>query len=478
MNLPWRQRVLMMVLGLAACGRAAAAPGEDETIAAPGPSAPVSADGAQAFYQLPDEVPQDVPELLELPRFEADAPRAVDGLTLLRALQQVWAENPQVREAEKAIEAAGYEVSGSYGGFLPTVSVINGTGRNALSSVQASLPLWDGGLTLARIKGSKAREVIARANLDRVRLMLGGQTLTAFYNLAQAQTQLRQWADYLAALRRLEQTITNRAAEGVAPDADVQTAVSRIRQAEVGQEAARLQIVTSRNDLAQLIELSPQTVQWTDELADTLTALALADTADLVERNPEVLIAAAQVDEQTALARQAEAQLYPGLSLQYRHYYEGEAFDNTADEPQLVVRYEVGNSYSAYQGARAARSNAESAQANLETARRQALAALRGARDRLQSAARQRALQKAAAENTQSLVESVLRQYQVGRRSWVDVLNTQREAHDNQLGYIASRRTYGLSTQQLVLQMLAWDLLLLDAGSTAETPLPESTATP
>ncbi len=209
------------------------------------------------------------------------------------------------------------------------------------------------------------------------------------------------------------------------------------------------------------------------------------DVATLVDRNPAVQIAAAQVAEQVALARQAKSQLYPELALQYRTYYSGQAFDNTADSPQLVLQYQVGNGYSAYQGKRAAESRVDSARARVETARREVQASLGATREQLASSTRQLALQKAASANAQALVESFLRQYQVGRRSWIEVLNAQREAHENELGYIASRRGYALTAQQLVLQMLAWDALLRERdgatpavesnGSAAPVTLPAAT---
>lgn len=399
----------------------------------------------------------------------ADIPRVVDTLSLPRALEMVWAENPQVVEAEKAIEAAGFEVTGSYGGFLPSVTISNSTGRDGLSSVQASLPLWNGGLTLAQIDGSKAREVAARATLDRVRLTLGEQTLDAFYNLAQAQEQLRQWARYLTALERLRVSISNRANEGVATQSEVQTALSRMRQAEVGQEAARLLLLSSRNELAKLLRVSPASVQWGEDTAAGLAELQGVETETLLNRHPDVLLASAQVVEQDAVVKQARSRFSPEVALQYRTYYSGEAFDRTADAPQLVVQYQVGNGFTAYQQVSAEQSRAESARARLDVVKREVQTRLSATREQLLSSSRQFQLQKQASDSSQSLVESFLRQYQVGRRSWVEVLNAQREAHDNELGTISSRKAYALGAHQLALQMLAWDSLLRERGSVVET---------
>ncbi len=452
--------------------------GEPATTARP---LPIKAALQENFYQAPEAVyaavAKPVAPAARPPLLDTEAAAAkVDSLTVAHALEVVWRDNPSVQEAEKSIEAAGYEVKGSYGGFLPSLSVSNSTGKNALSSVLASLPLWNGGLTLAQIDNSKAREVLARASLDKVRLTLATQTLTAFYTLAQAQEQLRQWSRYLAALQRLNATVSNRAKQGVAPQSEVQTAVSRIHQAEVGQEAARLQLFNSRTELTKLLNLTTETVQWRENVAAELEQVIAIDNNTIIERNPDVMIAAAQVAEQSAAQRQAKAQLYPEIAVQYRHYYSGQAFDRTADSPQLVVQYQVGNSYTAYQRVSSEQSKLESSRAHLEVAKREAQSALNANRQQVVSSGRQLQLQQLATANTQALVDSFLRQYQVGRRSWIEVLNAQREAHENQLSSIASRRAYALTGQTLMLQSMVWDTLLRDQPQAAGSASGASTA--
>jgi outer membrane protein, adhesin transport system len=397
----------------------------------------------------------------------ADGPRIAGPISLPYALQVAWSRNPRVLEAERAAEAAGYAVTGAYGGFLPAITVTKVDGHGGVSSVQGSLPLWRGGATLAAINASEAREIVAQAGLVRTRLVVGNETLLAFHNLLQAQDQLVQWQKYLAALGRLRRTIENRAGAGVAPRADVETAVSRIRQAEVGQEAAALLLALSRNELARLLEFSPQAALPEADLAAAIVALVAEPLAERIEMHPDVRIAAAQVDEQDAVADTAFAQLQPEIALQYRHYYDGEQFvnDPAADEPLIVGTLPIGNSFATAQRFKTETAKVKGAKARLDAVRRDTGAVLRLTREQLGSADRQYRLQQQALDSSQALVESFLRQYQVGRRSWVEVLNAQRELHEIQLGLIAARRAWLLAGHQLALQTLAWDLLVKPADN-------------
>lgn len=381
------------------------------------------------------------------------------SLTVSEALRSAWTTNPQVMEAQHAIEAAGYDRTGSYAGFLPSIQISNLTGNDSVSSIQASLPLWRGGLTLAQIRASEAREIMARANLDKVRLDIGRQTLAAFHGMAQAQEQLSQSQRYIDALSGLYATIQRRLEQGVARESEVNTATSRIQQARVDQEIARLQLMNNRNELQRLLQAYPEQVAL-QGAQDILKAVLPIDSAKAVENHPEVLIAAARVAEQIELAKQARAQLSPEVAVQYRHYYGGgQAFDDTADEPQLVVQYQLGNTFAALQKKRAEETRAEAARSALESAKRVASSQLNATRQQVASSQQQVALQEQASASTQALVDSFLRQYQAGNRSWIEVLNAQREAHQSALGLIASRRSLAEGEQQLALQSLNWGVL-------------------
>jgi outer membrane protein TolC len=98
----------------------------------------------------------------------------------------------------------------------------------------------------------------------------------------------------------------------------------------------------------------------------------------------------------------------------------------------------------------------EAARRALSTVQRDIANRIRSARaERDASAAAFRA-QAAAAASAVELVQSFLRQFKVGRKAWLEVLNAQREAHDALLQVAAVKRNYWLANLRLALQGMHW----------------------
>src|SRR3546814_21094344 len=74
-----------------------------------------------------------------------------------------------------------------------------------------------------------------------------------------------QWNNYIAALNRLFATIKRRSEQGVAPQADVETALSRLRQAQASMEATRAALLSNRAQLETLLNAAPGALAWPSE---------------------------------------------------------------------------------------------------------------------------------------------------------------------------------------------------------------------
>src|SRR3546814_17317346 len=74
-----------------------------------------------------------------------------------------------------------------------------------------------------------------------------------------------QWNNYIAALNRLFATIKRRSEQGVAPQADVETALSRLRQAQASMEATRAALLSNRAQLETLLNAAPGALAWQSE---------------------------------------------------------------------------------------------------------------------------------------------------------------------------------------------------------------------
>lgn len=384
--------------------------------------------------------------------------------TLSAVVARVWRENPEVLQAEEALKASGYDIMTARAGYFPYVQVQSAFAEQSsesVSTLHVVLPIWQGGLTNARVDTAKARQRQAMAELARVRLDLGQRTLEAFLNVAAAQDQQIQWRNYVGALRRLEDTIRRRAETGLAPQADVDTVVSRMRQAQANIQSSRAQLMSNRATLAGLLGTTPGAVQWPDD-AYLLSDEEIAGYRRHIDKNPVHLVARAEVDVQTGTAATSRASLWPELSLQYRKQLEGTRFDPSNDATVLALGFDTNNGVAGYLSYRAEKQRIDAYKARLDALTRQIEATLDADRAQLDATTAQLGIQYEAVQATNALVESFMRQFEAGRKSWLEVLNAQREANEIVLQSITVRRNYWYANSKLALDSMRWHRLNAD----------------
>lgn len=404
----------------------------------------------------------------------AAKPESAPALDTLNAIMaKVWRENPQVRQAEQALEASGYDITAARAGYLPYLQVQSSLAQksqDSISTLYVVLPIWQGGLTGAQVDMAKARQRAALAELARTRMDLGQRTIEAYFNVAAAQDQQIQWSNYVGALKKLLATIKRRADQGLAPQADVETAVSRLKQAEAGLEANRAALLTNRARLASLLNATPGALAWPEDTA-MLSDEEIVEAKRNTEKHPDHLAGRAEVDLQVGTAHSSRAALWPELSVQHRRQLDGVKFDPSNDATLLVVNFQSSNGIQGLFGWQAERQRIDAAKARLLAIDQEIASTIEVDKAQLAANAAQLPAQYEAARATTALIESFLRQFEAGRRSWLEVLNAQREANENLLQSITLRRNYWFSNAKLALDSMYWNRLgaeiVSDAGEEA-----------
>lgn len=408
-----------------------------------------AAEGVDAAAQATDSAPDTF----------AARPAMLDTLPII--MSKVWRDNPEVLQAQQALEATGFDITAARAGYFPYVQVQSAVAShsdNSISTLYIVLPIWSGGATNAQVDVAKARQKAALAELARTRLDLGQRTLTAYFSVVQAQDQMIQWQNYVGALKKLLATIERRADQGIAPQADVETAISRLKQAQAGVEASRSLLLTNRAQLASMMNAQPGALAWPEDEALLSDGEVIA-SAERVELHPTHLAARADVDVQEGTARQAKASLWPEFSIQHRRQLDGLEFDPSNNATLLVAQFQSNNGLSGFFGYRAERQRLEAAKARMVAADREVAATLEVDRAQLSALGAQLEVQYDAAKSTTTLVDSFIRQFEAGRRSWLEVLNAQREANDNLLQSIALRSNYWYANEKLALDSMYWSRL-------------------
>lgn len=378
--------------------------------------------------------------------------------TIQSVLARIWKENPQVRQAEQALAATGFDISAARAGYYPYLqlqSSVAQRSQDGVSTLYLVQPLWQGGRTGAQVNVAKAQQRAALAELGRTRLELGQRTIDAYFAVTQAQDEEVQWRNYEGALKRLLDTITRRANQGLAPQADVETAVSRLRQAQAQTQANRARLLTNRAVLASLLNATPRSLSWPDDsfILDDAEQQSAATNRD---EHPDVLAARAELEVQKGTAKIARASLTPELSLQHRQQIDGTEFDPSNDATLLVFSYQSSTGVQGFLGYRAEEERIAAAEARLLAAQQQVEATLQIDRAQLTAVTAQLQSQFDAAQSSALLVLSFARQFEAGRKSWLELLNAQREANDLAIQSINLRRQFWTANAKLALDAMYW----------------------
>jgi len=377
------------------------------------------------------------------------------------ALVHVWETHPDVLQAQYALQASGYDLTAAYSGFMPYVQLDMTRSRASDRYVARFVqPLFSGGSTVAGVQAAQASQRQALAELSSRRLQLALRLSDIWYGVIAARELDQLYRSHIADLNNLLGIIRRRADEGVAAQADVINAVTRIRQVEAQAEANRAVLGATSAQLSALLGTrslgNPGWPEASQRLDDTLAASAWEHSRD---RHPAIQSALAVIDRQGAERSINRGRTLPELGVRYNRPFADEA-DRTAPVSELYLQYQTDTAFRAFQGMRAGTSRVEAAQASLENTRRDVQAAIRQAQAERQAAALQLEYQQLAFQAARDLVDSFKRQFETGRKTWIEVLNAQREAQDTRLQLVQQRRAYWVANNRLALQGLYWDVLL------------------
>jgi adhesin transport system outer membrane protein len=397
-----------------------------------------------------------------------------DVLSLGDVLGRVWQEHPNVQRALSEIEATGFEISGAKSGFYPFLSVSATQASNNASATTLNVvqPLWSGGRTSAEVKEAEAGQYLALASLNKIRLELAVDATDAYMNVVLAEEQGQLWARYIKNLEALLQTITRRAELGVSPPSDIQTAQTRLSQARAGLQASRSILLRSRLHLESLIHLPAKNVDWPvenyrlshQEMFRILDGRALSF-------HPYPQLASAEIAIQNAQVKIAKSAIWPQLSLQYSTQLDQSDGDFTPDSStQLVLQFSSNSGLRGYSSYKAILQRLSGAKQDLIYAKRDVTDIVSGDYSERNASQEQFYAQVEAARAAVKLVDSFLRQFKVGRKAWLEVLNAHREAHEALLGISNIKRSYWAANTRLALHGMLWTRLYAGAPS-IEPPL-------
>ena len=388
------------------------------------------------------------------------APAGAEGLR--EALQAALRNHPAVAGQEAKVTAMRYAADGARSQRYPSLSVqaqhFRQGDRSVLSdddlSTPAALrvrqPIWAFGRINSSIATAEAGVDWERADLLRVRRQLLEDTAVAYAEVQAGRQRIAVARRNVAQLDQLHAQIERRVEGQLASSADARLAAMRLRQAQ-----ARLQQFISEWEIARhdLVSLTRSAISAEQPVPAAL--LALPESSELIdialEHNARMHLKRRQLGHAEAEVGQARAADMPTIFLQAERFNDQPGL---RDDSQVSVVFEASLDGMGF----AARGRRGQAEANRMAAMEDLAATQLELRRELERLQHSRELQAELIElhsqslgDLESLLDSYQRQYETGTKSWLDVLNMQRELFEQRHQLLQAQ----IDWQTLSLQLLA-----------------------
>ncbi len=370
------------------------------------------------------------------------------GVELRDAVQAALSTNPEIRQAVSNKEATKEERKQAEGLWYPTISVEGSAGvrklrnptrrdlgiaGNTLHPVEgfiiADQLIWNSGGRVAEIKRQAARTDAAAARIEERSEFVALNTSRAYIDYLLQQRLVAIAQDNVSFHERLTGDLREGVARGSISIADQQQAEERL-------QAARTQVTEAQEDLdTAAIEFQKLTGVPIDAVTappDLSAAMPPSlQEAEILARdnNPRVQEAVADLASQREVIKTAQAELGPRFNAEASARYgddidgfQGRTSDLTA---RVVMRWKIFDGFANTANVREQKARADEVHARLFEMQRRAEEETRAAWSRLTNQSRLATELETQSRVADDVLLSYREQFNVGRRSLLDVLDAQ-----------------------------------------------------
>ncbi|MDP2562561.1 TolC family protein [Psychrobium sp. 1_MG-2023] len=362
---------------------------------------------------------------------------AASAAGIAAALQATMQHNPALKGKQSVVEAQQYAVDSAKAKRYPTIRAqANNVNEQEQATITIDQPLWTFGKISTAIDQAQASVVSQEWELLEVQRQLIEETAIVYAKIDGIKLRLQVAQKNVAAHEGYHQRINRRQQGQLSSEADVRLAYARLLQAKTQRETVKGELSVALTELYTLTQIQVATDQSIELQLAELPALAE------VERQAAMHQATVQLKRQ-ALAnvrldlKAEELAVMPTLSLRV----ESDLIETVpgADDFRAGLSLE-----SSLEGAGfVARSRMRGAEARIKAAKFELDSALNDVRRRVKTLMQNRKVKQGLVDSQQMTVDamqqtqsSFLRQYETGRKSWLEVLNTQREVTSLEMGLV------------------------------------------
>ncbi|WP_420855599.1 TolC family outer membrane protein [Vibrio maerlii] len=382
---------------------------------------------------------------------------SVNAQTLEQAVAIALATNPEIKSSFNEFQSKVYEAKASGGAYLPSIDLDAGIGYEGIdpaignetdltrkeATVSLTQLLWDGSATLNDMDRTAAEAESVRYQLLADAQDLALEVTKVYLDALQSYEVLALSESNLAIHKDIYKDIKRRADSGIGSTADVTQVEARIAKAHGNLLAAQNNLYDTHTQFERIVGQIPLGLVFpsadVNKLPPTLqTAL---DTA--AENHPVIKVSLVDVDAARFQYDQSKGVNYPTFSIEASQTWRDDAAGDKgrSDETlaMLRMRYNLYNG-----GSDSDRSEAMAYQLNKSKDLRDRTYRMVEEGLRLSWSALDLTLQQKEflADHVDSASETVIayeKQYKIGKRTLLDLLNTENELFEARKDYLDAK---------------------------------------
>lgn len=374
--------------------------------------------------------------------------------TLEQAISQTLTTNPEVKKSYNSYLSFIEDNNSVYGNYLPSIDLDAGIGYEQINPVNdsstdltrkdATLSLtqliWDGSSTINNMDRTKAESEAARLQLISLAETKALDVSQVYLDAVKATEILALSESNLAIHKKIYKDIKRRATSGIGSTADVSQIEARIARAHGNLLAAQNNLFDTHTVFTQIVGSRPQGLIYPRADANTLP-LSLQDGLDRAYQYHPVLLTT-QADIQAAKYQYAQSKSnnYPTFSLEAAQTWRDDAggIEGSSDEFSAMIRMR----YNLYNGGSDSALSEKSAyQLNMakdlrDSAYRNVEKGFRLSWSALDLTLQQKEFLADHVDAASDTVVAYEKQYRIGKRTLLDLLNTENELFEARKSYL------------------------------------------
>ncbi|OED53103.1 agglutination protein [Aliivibrio fischeri] len=374
--------------------------------------------------------------------------------TLEQAISQTLTTNPEVKKAYNSYMSFVEDSNSVDGNYLPSIDLDAGIGYEQINPVNgndtsltrkdATLSLtqliWDGSNTINDMDRTEAEAESARLQLISLAENKALDVSQVYLDAVKATEILELSESNLAIHKKIYKDIKRRAASGIGSTADVSQVEARIARAHGNLLAAQNNLFDTHTIFTQIVGSPPQALIYPRADANTLP-LSLQEAIERAyEHHPVILTAQSDIQAAKYQYAQSKSNNYPTFSLEAAQTWRDDAggIEGSSDEFSAMVRMR----YNLYNGGSDSSLSEKSAyQLNMakdlrDSAYRNVEQGLRLSWSALDLTLQQKEFLADHVDAASDTVIAYEKQYRIGKRTLLDLLNTENELFEARKSYL------------------------------------------